>query len=132
MRVQSTARPSPPRARLAFRVGIVGHRPDRLPKDPAILDALQKQIGRVLELVQSEVFKFGSADRTSATALYAPDRPILRAVSPLAEGSDRMFGEEAIKLGYEVLCPMPFYREEFERDFVPPRTLPGTFAGEIS
>jgi Protein of unknown function (DUF4231) len=120
---KSAAPQSPPRAGVAFRVGIVGHRPNRLPQDPAARDALQKMIGRVLDLVRREVSRFQDADRAGAAPFYAAERPILRAVSPLAEGSDRMFAAEAIELGYELLCPMPFYREEFENDFLPPRAL---------
>ena len=120
MRVQSTKSNSPPRARLAFRVGIVGHRPDRLPKDQSTLDALQRLLRCVLEVVQAEVSAFASTNRANARPVYSSDRPILRAISPLAEGSDRMFAEEAIDLGYELLCPMPFLQDEFENDFLPP------------
>jgi hypothetical protein len=49
---------SPPRASIAFRVGIVGHRPNRLPKDEATLDTLQQRLRFVLEEVKSAVLKF--------------------------------------------------------------------------
>lgn len=123
MSVHPAASQSPPRARLAFRVGIVGHRPNRLPLDKPTLDQLQRMIGRVIESVQSKVAAFAAADRDSAQPLYAPDAPVLRAISPLAEGTDRMFAEEAIRLGFELLCPMPFHQEEFEKDFLPPNAL---------
>lgn len=120
---QSTDSKSPPRARLAFRVGIVGHRPDRLPKDHVTLDELQSHLRYVLEVVRAEVSAFASANRANTKSPYSQDPPILRAVSPLAEGTDRMFAEEAIDLGYELLCPMPFLQEEFEKDFLPPHAL---------
>ena len=47
----------------------------------------------------------------------------LAPVSPLAEGTDRIFADQAIDLGYELLCPMPFVQEEFEKDFLPPEAL---------
>ena len=73
----------------------------------------------VLEEVQAEVFKM---QLDEAKSLYSDKPPVLRAVSPLAEGSDRMFAEEALGLGYKLLCPMPFSQEEFEIDFLPPKT----------
>lgn len=123
MPAKSTQSKSPPRARLAFRVGIVGHRPDRLPKDAATVEALSRTLRNALELVQTEVTNFAKADRANPSPVYAPDGPILRAVSPLAEGSDRMFAAAAIELGFELLCPMPFHQQEFETDFLPPHAL---------
>ena len=123
MPAKSAQSKSPPRARLAFRVGIVGHRPDRLPRDAATLEALSRTLRNVLEVVQTEVTNFAKADRADPSPVYAPDSPILRAISPLAEGSDRMFAAAAIELGFELLCPMPFHQQEFEKDFLPPHAL---------
>jgi hypothetical protein len=106
---------------LAFRVGIVGHRPDRLPRDAATLDALRQTLSLALEAVQAEVTRFAGTDE--ARRLYSGHAAVLRAVSPLAEGSDRMFAEAAIDLGYELLCPMPFVQAEFENDFLPQKAL---------
>jgi len=105
----------PPRARLAFRVGVVGHRPNRLPEGAGDLVGLKARLVDVLEGVRAAVidFKAGHAD----AALYAPDPPLLRAVSPLAEGADRMFAEAAMDLDYALCCPMPFHQAAFEEDF---------------
>jgi hypothetical protein len=112
---------SPPRAVLAFRVGIVGHRPNRLPKDKDRLDALRQMLRNVLEDVKADLSDYA---RSSPTAMpYSAQPFILRAVSPLAEGADRIFADEAIDLGYELLCPMPFNQAEFEKDFVSPDAL---------
>jgi hypothetical protein len=112
---------SPPRAVLAFRVGIVGHRPNRLPKDKDTLDALRQMLRNVLEDVKADLSDYA---RSSPTAMpYSAQPFILRAVSPLAEGADRIFADEAIDLGYELLCPMPFNQAEFEKDFVSPDAL---------
>jgi hypothetical protein len=111
---------SPPRAVLAFRVGIVGHRPNRLPQDKESLDTLRHMLRSILEEVKAEISDYA---RLSPAIPYANKPFVLRAVSPLAEGSDRIFAEEAIGIGYELLCPMPFARDEFERDFVPPDAL---------
>ncbi|MBV8837082.1 MAG: DUF4231 domain-containing protein [Alphaproteobacteria bacterium] len=70
---------------------------------------------------KAELLQFASTE--AVTQLYAERAPVLRAVTPLAEGTDRIFGAEAIKLGYQIVCPMPFAQEEFERDFEPPHAL---------
>ena len=48
---------------------------------------------------------------------------MLRVISPLAEGTDRIAAKAAIGLGYELQCPMPFLQEEFEKDFAPGAAL---------
>ncbi|MEO9131809.1 MAG: hypothetical protein ABI240_11440, partial [Sphingomonas sp.] len=107
-------RPAPPAARLTFRVGVVGHRPNRLPRDKAGLAAIRTRIEAVLDAVTDAVAAFGTKPDAS---LYAPGQSILRAVSPLAEGSDRLFAEAALDRGYELCVPMPFPRQEYEKDF---------------
>lgn len=112
--------PSPPRARLAYRVGVVGHRPNRLPDGPG-LDQVRARVSAVLEAVQTAVEEFAAIDELGP--LYTADSPLLTAVTPLAEGGDRLFAEEALRLGYRLCCPMPFPREVFETDFAPPVAL---------
>jgi hypothetical protein len=107
---------TPPRAPLAFRVGIVGHRPNRLTKaDLAILGAT---ISKILSETKAAVTTF----HREHPDLYAT-KPILRAITPLAEGTDRLFAQAAIDLKYAICCPMPFPRAEYERDMVPPCSL---------
>lgn len=43
--------------------------------------------------------------------------PILRMISPLAEVSDRLLARNALDSGFELQCPLPFHREEYEKDF---------------
>jgi hypothetical protein len=124
MAVEAVSSKSPPRPDIAFRVGIVGHRPNRLPEDAQTLEALKELMRSLLALIQTEVSAFAQRDgATGAPAYAAAAAPILRAVSPLAEGTDRMFAEAAIDLGFELLCPMPFHQQEFEKDFLPPNAL---------
>ena len=106
----------PPRAPLAFRVGVVGHRPERLREGD--LDQLARTVKAILEVVKEEVFAAGREEG----APFDTSRRVLRAVSPLAEGADRIFAEQALGLGYELCCVLPFPRAEFERDFSPDDT----------
>jgi hypothetical protein len=110
---------SPPRARLAFRVGVVGHRPNRLKN--ADLARLGELIHEILDTVRVEVGKFASGSPDAK--LYSDEKPILRAVAPLAEGTDRIFADRALQLGYELCCPMPFQKDEYELDFIAPCAL---------
>jgi hypothetical protein len=114
---QRSVRAHPPRPRLVFRVGIVGHRPNRLAS--ADLACLSAQLRLVLKAVKHRVETFGHTH----AELFSGPPPILRAVSPLAEGADRLFAEAALELGFELCCVMPFPQEEFENDFLPPGAL---------
>lgn len=110
----------PPKPRLAFRVGVLGHRPDRL--GHANLAELRRTIGGILDAVQAAVTEFGAKN----SDLFEPSeaaRPALRAISPLAEGSDRILAEEALERGWELCCVMPFRQSEYEADFEPGKAL---------
>ena len=109
---------TPPRARIAFRVGVVGHRPDRLPVGEADLAAIRERVAAALGAVAGAVAEFASGPERRLYDLDAT--PLLTAVSPLAEGADRLFAEEALRFGYRLNCVMPFHRDEFARDFAGP------------
>ncbi|MDQ2860756.1 MAG: DUF4231 domain-containing protein [Pseudomonadota bacterium] len=118
---------TPPRAAMAFRVGVVGHRPDRLPRDDAGLEAIRGRMADVLVGVAKAMADF-AADPDARH--YSDAAHTLRAVSPLAEGADRMFAEEALRLGYHLCCVMPFAQGEFEEDFRAPQSAaPDALAG---
>ena len=48
---------------------------------------------------------------------------MLRAISPLAEGTDRIFAEQALELGFKLCCVLPFPQAEFENDFAAGKAL---------
>jgi hypothetical protein len=108
---------NPPKPRLVFRVGVVGHRPDRLPS--SYRPELTRQIRLVLEVVQSVVTSFGR----NHARWFTEGEPVLRAVSPLAEGTDQVMAETAVGLGFELCCPIPFAKEQYESDFAPGRAI---------
>jgi hypothetical protein len=101
----------PPMAPLAFRLGIVGHRPERM--GTAELPQLKMLISQMLGMVKGSVEQIG----LDQGKVYAKSHPLLRAISPLAEGVDRLFAEQAIALGYELSCTMPFLQKEYEKYF---------------
>jgi hypothetical protein len=109
----------PPKPRLVFRVGVIGHRPNRL--DPNKIEELKQSL-RELLLVIREATQcarnqgpgFASEGKAEAT---------LRIISPLAEGTDRLAAQVALDLGFELQCPMPFPQVEVENDFRPPKAV---------
>jgi hypothetical protein len=97
---------------------VVGHRPHRL--GAGVEDDLRAVLSSLLACVQRTV----EAQHRRQRALAASRRdcdvgepPTLTAISPLAEGSDRLFAEAARDLGYALCCVMPFAQGEYERDF---------------
>src|SRR5207245_1091102 len=48
---------------------------------------------------------------------YAEGAVLFRAVSPLADGADRLFAKEALARGFELDSPLPFSQGEYEKDF---------------
>lgn len=44
----------------------------------------------------------------------------LTVLSPLAEGGDQLVAEEGLKLGAQLVAPLPFARELYARDFIDP------------
>lgn len=110
---------SPPKPKVTFRVGVVGHRPNRL--DQSKIGELQKTLHELLLVIRESTQC--ARHRTAAFCGEGDDQATLRIVSPLAEGSDRLMVEIALELGFELQCPMPFPRAEFENDFKPPQSL---------
>jgi hypothetical protein len=90
--------PPPP----VLRVGVTGHRANKL--GPAVADRLRPMVRAALERLN---------------ALHG----LLRIVSPLAEGADRMVASEGLALGAALVCPLPFPRLSYRRDFVEPASL---------
>jgi hypothetical protein len=101
----------PSKPRFAFNVGIVGHRPDRLPEQAR--DAVAEHVALALRTV-----------REAAEAAYArhrvcfdPGNPLLTLVCALAEGADSMAADAALAQAYTLDAVLPFPREDYETDF---------------
>lgn len=101
-----TRQDHPPVPRLVVRVGVTGHRkgPDLAGEE---LKAAVRQILLEIKTVSENLLQ-------RSTGIYAGDKPVLRVISPLAEGADRLVAQEAIDLGYELQAPLPFLQAEYE------------------
>ena len=106
--------PSPPRPPLAFRLGIVGHRPDRLPE--ASVRPLDSTVSSIVAAVEQAVGEVAKNDSSG----YAPGGAALRAVTPLADGADRALARAIVaRPTWQLVVPMPFPQDDFESDFTP-------------
>lgn len=110
---------SPPKTPVAFRVGVTGHRPNRLRE--AQPEQLAGVVRGILAHVREAVQAFQALPEKPAAYLTEP--PLLRVASSLAEGADRLVATQALDLGFSLCCPMPFAQAEYERDFAAPAAL---------
>lgn len=118
----ATPRPHPPLPRLAFRVGVVGHRWTRLPR--AAAPEVREAMARVLRTVRAAVV---AAQGTG----YRDDPPALRLVTALAEGADRLAAEAALHdvseaggPAYQLDLILPFNETAYRESFEHPAELP--------
>jgi nucleoside 2-deoxyribosyltransferase len=108
----------PPKPSLSLRVGVVGHRPHRL--SSADLSLLSLRIKEILSTVKNSIESY----KQRHSHFFRKDNSVTcRAISPLAEGADRIFAEVALDLNYSLICPLPFSKEIFEKDFQPQNAL---------
>ncbi len=99
-------RPAPEQSRLALRVGITGAR--RL--NPANIGPIEMQLTHLLDAIQQKMLVEESLTLGDYYQ-HEPDRafePLLRMVSPLARGADRLAARAALNAGYKLFVPLPF------------------------
>ena len=101
---------TPPTTPFALHIGVTGHRDLAAGAIPAIT----RSVADILDAIRLRVAtRYARAPK----GLFTPCPPILRCLSPLAEGADRIVARQALELGYELQSPMPFPRQEYEKDF---------------
>ncbi|MFY9826982.1 MAG: hypothetical protein WAM82_36860 [Thermoanaerobaculia bacterium] len=109
---------NPPKPTLTVRIGVTGHRTDKLPppgEDQQLRDAIRQVLEEIREITL-EIFSHSQREKPNFET-YSSEQPCLRLVSPLAEGADRLVAEEALGLSMELHCPLPFSRDEYTKDF---------------
>ena len=113
----------PPKPRLVLSVGIVGHRPKDLakasddPAGPSPEDRLRKITADVTQALAAIQTAAATARSTYDDCLEEHSVAELVLVSALAEGSDRIAADAALKLGYQLDAPLPFAEDEYLKDF---------------
>jgi hypothetical protein len=106
----------PPKPRLTLRVGITGHRPNKLPQSD--VPRIERQLREMFAAIETAVAKAYEANK----AVYASDRGTnekpyrIRLISGFAEGADQM----AVALcpaDWTVEAILPFPKDEYLKDF---------------
>jgi len=101
-------------------IGVTGHRPDGL--WDADRELLRARIRGVFSLTCEVSRVSKESERVPSKSLGRPV-PVVRVISPLAEGADQIVAEEGLAAGCELYCPLPFKQEEYEKDFSTPESL---------
>jgi hypothetical protein len=101
----------PPRPRLAFNIGITGHRAALLPEDgwQALRPAVDEVFGRLQEAVHRL--------HLDPESLFDTVGPIIRLHTPLATGADQLAAESARSHGFRVRALLPFAPDVYRNDF---------------
>lgn len=110
--VDSALHAAPPKPRLVLRIGVTGHRAHRLESE-----AVSKLAAR-LKALFGEIAGEMSAMVRAHPELFDPAAPQIRIISPLAEGSDRLVARVGLEMGFDLVSPLPFARDDYERDFL--------------
>lgn len=92
----------PPAVPFVLCVGVTGHRAEVL--EAGDIDRLRDRVRETLRLIEQS----GRALLEREQACFAPGGPILRFVSPIADGADQIAAELALELGWELQAILPF------------------------
>jgi len=115
----------PPRPRLALAVGVIGHRPNRLPQQQEKRDAIAAEITAVLTAIGREA----TAAHEKYAEYFGDKPPLIALISGLAEGADRMAAHAAIGIAqaaasgsaagahFKLDVPLPFSTDVYKTDF---------------
>ena len=105
--MDSDAAQGPPRLPFVLSVGVTGHRAEALPADG--LATLRERIGGILGLIGQTARSLWEMERQT----FAETAPVLRFVTPIADGADQIAAEVALELGWELQAVLPFAREYY-------------------
>jgi hypothetical protein len=108
----------PPKPQLTLRVGITGHRPNKLPN--ADVPRIERQLRDTFATIEAAVAKAYEANRdvyASGPADAAGIKPYrIRLISGFAEGADQM-AVGACPADWTVEAVLPFPKDEYLKDF---------------
>ena len=109
---------NPERPAIVLRVGVTG----AAELDPLMIDRLSEDVTELFRALRSQVTD--ASVRLSDDRIYSDANPIIRVISPLGEGADRLVVRAALAVsdaedgcGVELMVPMPFRQEMYEETF---------------
>ncbi|MEH6552422.1 MAG: hypothetical protein V7744_20800 [Pseudomonadales bacterium] len=119
-----------PLAPMTLRVGITGHRPGKLTTTD--IDALKKAISTVYDQITTTLHSvFQESKNLGFYNTKVP--PVLRIISSLAEGADRICIEnDIVGHPFELACIIPFTKETYEQDFIVGESQENPVAGTVT
>jgi hypothetical protein len=111
--MQSLRIPRVDRPQVAFRVGVSGART----LAPTEVDRVRAEALGVLKKIAEEVLRCSHSE--TARRVYKPGTSaVLRLITPLADGVDRLMAEEALRCHqFEIEVPLPFAQAAYEATF---------------
>jgi hypothetical protein len=109
----SSASPSshPPKPRLTVRVGITGHRPNKL------TGAAAARVKQQLPEIFAAIERITASILRESAAVYADEPAAFRMICGFAEGADQI-AVTACPAGWRIEATLPFPRQEYLKDFV--------------
>ncbi len=117
----------PPRPRLTVRVGVAGHRWDKLKRQPG--EAIRERLNQVFDSIEDvvdQVLTDPAAGYLDPDITSPPAPAVLRVLSGLAEGTDRLGVQvaRARKRKWLLTALLPFVRDRYLLDFKMKKQLP--------
>ena len=100
----------PPRSRFTVRVGITGHRPNKL--HGPIVEAIERQLTQVFKGIEDAANDLWQAN----AAVYAGEPPQFRLISGFAEGADQL-AVSTCPSGWLIEAILPFPKDEYLKEF---------------
>lgn len=105
----------PPKPRLTLRVGITGHRPNKLPK--ADLPRIERQLREAFGAIETTVARIYAKKVDGAIEPTAGAKPYsIHLISGFAEGADQI-AVAACPADWTVEAILPFPKDEYLKDF---------------
>jgi len=106
----------PPKPRLTLRVGITGHRPNKLARSD--LPRIERQLREIFAMIETAVANAYDANKAVyASAPPAGAKPYhIRLISGFAEGADQM-AVAVCPADWTVEAILPFPKDEYLKDF---------------
>jgi len=101
----------PPKPQLTLRVGVVGHRPDKL------IAATNAQIEQQLMKVFAAIDAAANDLLVASDGCYSNEPPLVRLVSGFAEGADRL-AISACPANWEIQAILPFPRDSYTETLI--------------
>jgi hypothetical protein len=102
--------PHPPKPRLTVRIGVTGHRPNKLADE--VVPRTRAQLRDTFAAIERAAAEIHAEN----TTFYAAHPPLIRLLSGFAEGADQFAVEESPS-GWQIGAILPFPREEYLEDF---------------